>query len=107
MDSLEIKKNEIEPEPVVEVENKENEEPIKKEIKRRKTLKIRKTNKENLEKFYLTHPEKKLVKIKCPICFYDYSYFNKSKHNKSAKHLAAIEWDNYKNELTNKKKDEQ
>lgn len=36
------------------------------------------------------HKEKLSQKLKCPVCGGEYSYYNKSKHNKSKKHISKI-----------------
>jgi len=52
--------------------------------------KIRSNNKKYLKKFIEKNKDEINKKITCPICFSTYSYFNKSKHFKTKRHLTLL-----------------
>ncbi len=47
-------------------------------------------NKEYLKKFVEKNKESIKDKIECPICYSTYSYFNKSKHCKTKRHIKLL-----------------
>lgn len=47
-------------------------------------------NKGYLKKFIAKNKDKINEKIECPICYSTYSYFNKSKHCKTKRHLKLL-----------------
>lgn len=49
--------------------------------------KYNKNNKVHRQKFLEKNKEKIKEKVQCPICYSTYTYFNKSKHFKTKRHL--------------------
>ena len=89
-------------EPKNETEIKPIDEPIKIECETEtKNLNKKQKNKEYSINFITTHKEKIKEKILCPICYSSYTYFNKSKHNKTKRHLTLLNVKNTKNVVIN------
>jgi len=66
-----------------------------------------KTRAERYLRFKEMHTDDINKQHTCDICFGNYTYFNKSSHQKTKKHLNAIEINKGKNEKDNKQEVEQ
>jgi protein-arginine kinase activator protein McsA len=58
------------------------------------TVTIKKNNKNYMDAYLLRNPNKKNEIHICKDCDQEYKYFNKSKHNKSKKHILLSEMKN-------------
>jgi len=63
-------------------------------------MEVRKTKKEYYDNFINKNKERIDKQVKCDLCGGTYTYFNKSKHNNTKKHLYEI----LKNEISELKK---
>ena len=72
---------------IIDEENKEENNEIKKGRGRPKNN-IKKSSKENYMKFKENHEGILTQKIECSICSGSYTYYTKSTHLKSKKHIA-------------------
>ena len=59
---------------------------------------VKKNSSKYVRKFIEKNKEKINTKIQCPICYSSYTYFNKSKHYKTKRHLILEE---VKNRINN------
>ena len=70
-------------------ELKEEVKEVKEEVKEVKEEVNKPINKNTsyVRKFIENNKEKINLKVQCPICYSSYTYFNKSKHFKTKRHL--------------------
>lgn len=70
----------------IKIDEDKKVEEVKEDVKPIENLAINKNTK-YVRKFIEKNKDKINLKIQCPICYSSYTYFNKSKHFKTKRHL--------------------